>query len=38
MMGARAVKEVQTGKKPGGRKPKAPDAAADAEDLVNLTG
>ena len=36
-MAARAAKEVDTGKKPGGREPKAPDPAPRAEDQVNLT-
>lgn len=36
-MAARAAKETQTGKKPGGREPKVPDAAPRAEDQVNLT-
>ena len=36
-MAARAAKEAKTGKKPGGREPKAPDPAPRAEDQVNLT-
>ena len=36
-MAARAAKEAKTGKKPGGREPKAPDATPRAEDQVNLT-
>jgi len=34
---ARAAKEAKTGKKPGGREPRAPDPAPLAEDQVNLT-
>lgn len=36
-MAARAAKEAKTGKKPGGREPKAPDPTPRAEDQVNLT-
>jgi len=36
-MSARAAKEAETGKKPGGREPKMPDATPRAEDQVNLT-
>jgi transposase len=36
-MAARAAKEAQTGKKPKGREPKAPDPTPRAEDQVNLT-
>ena len=36
-MAARAAKEAKTGKKPGGKEPKAPDATPRAEDQVNLT-
>lgn len=34
---ARAAKEAATGKKPGGREPKAPDPTLRAEEQVNLT-
>ena len=36
-MAARAAKEAETGRKPGGREPKAPDPTPRAEDQVNLT-
>lgn len=36
-MAARAAREARTGRKPGGRAPKAPDPAPHAEDQVNLT-
>lgn len=36
-MAARAAKEAETGRKPGGRKPKAPDPSPRTEDQVNLT-
>lgn len=36
-MAARAAREAKTGRKPGGRVPKAPDPAPRAEDQVNLT-
>lgn len=36
-MAARAARESETGKKPGGREPKAPDPTPRAEDQVNLT-
>jgi len=36
-MAARVAKEAQTGKKPGGKEPKAPDPTPRAEDQVNLT-
>jgi transposase len=36
-MAARAAKEAETGKKPGGREPKMPDPTPRAEDQVNLT-
>jgi len=34
---ARAAKEVETGKKPGGRRPKPPCAGPRADDQINLT-
>ena len=36
-MAARAAKEAASGKKPGGKEPKAPDPTPRAEDQVNLT-
>ena len=36
-MAARAAKEAETGKKPGGKEPKEPDPTPRAEDQVNLT-
>jgi transposase/IS5 family transposase len=36
-LAARAAREAATGKKPGGKEPKAPDPTPRAEDQVNLT-